>query len=840
MAEEKQGGARLSDIPTNLKQVNDLLSDMTVKLGNLAATPALRIETKPFQSIEQHMENIARLNKRWGEAIGERAKALKDIAEKSKKIADTTKRLLEREAEIQRKAQKRGVMKKKEWDELQRIAGALKEQQELEKQLKNAQEKMNKDRVIGKLLAQSFLEIVDKIGKSMISLSFDAVFGAIELVKKGFLAVYDLVDRTVKATGEFRENIGATTVGMKELEKEGWKLEGTLRGLSKAELGIGLKELGEATKSFGFADTALGKFRTTAVLAGKALGIGSQAAGAMAKQFYLAGDSVRDVETSFMDMSRAANAAGVPVSEFTKEVGNSTKFMAAFGRKARQVFLDSAAYAKRYGLSLKTLEGFVDMTDTFEGAATAAAKMNTIFGTSVNAMELMLADDPAKRLEMVRKALLSQGKTWDSLSRQERKFLAETTKISEEELQGLMASKESYADFQKRKDIAHRKEMSDQKAIQKATLMTAKTLNNWGATFDRIAAAFKPLLEDVIGKDFWGNVGKNVGLIVGRIQELFSMIRNNKDVQEFVAVLRNDFGDILGLLKTNGPMSAKTFEKISKAISSGAKFFHKFYEAAKFVAPILIKMVPPALKIFGFMVDHAGTILAIFAGLKLFALGSAVFSGISSFIALLGGGTTVMAALGAIGSAIAGVLSSIAAAAAPLIASFAAAVAPFAAAAAALVAAGAAGYAIGTALRKLFPQIDTFAQKLMDVVAGFFDNIWKKVVHTTFYKTLFGSEAAEAYDRADAQEAAYQKQLALDAARRGAPMPPQATTVAAPSASTVPVAAKVAKPAASSAAAAKAATTSHSSKPVTEVIQVNVNMDSQVAARAIVNRQKNP
>lgn len=837
MADERQGGARLKDIPTSLSQVNDLVGDLTVKLGTLASTPQLQINTKPFESIERHMENIGRLNKRWGEAIGSRAKAMKDIANQDKRNVREIEKLLKREKELEDIEKKRGKLGQKKTKELSDVKMKLKDERDISKQILEAQKGMQgKWKMIGLLITQDVLDGVDKLGKSLITLSFDAVLGAIELLKKGFLAVYDLVDRTVKATGEFRDTIGATTTGLKQLEKEGWQLEGTLRSLSKAELGIGLKELGEATKAFGFADASLSKFRTTAVMAGKALGIGSAEAGNLARQFYLSGENGKDLETSFMDISRAANAAGVPVSEFSKEIGKSTGFMASFGKKARQVFLDSAAYARKYGLSIKSLEGFVDLTDTFEGTAMAAAKLNTIFGTSINAMELMLNDDPAQRLEMVRKALTSQGKSWDNLSRQERKFLAETTKISEDELQGLLTSKKTYADFQKDKERARQREISDQKAIQKATLMTAKTLNNWGQTFDRIAAAFKPLLEDVIGPDFWKNVGKNVGMVVTRIQEFFNMVRSNKDVQAFVKVLREDFGDLLALLTSKGKMAPATFEKIQRAISAGAKFFGKFYEVAKKVGALMVKFAPTALSIFEFMVDHAGTILGIFAGLKLLAVGGSIYAGVTSFIALLGGGGTIMAALGAIATALGGIIAS----AATAIGGFLVSIAPFAlavaGAAAALGAAALAGYAIGTALRKLFPQIDEFSQKMMDGVAGFFDNIWKKVVHTTFYKTLFGSEAAEAYDRADAQERAYQKALRADEMKRlMSPIvaPVRTATVASPAA--VPTTVQKPSP---TPAAQKAGAAAPAASKTTEVIQVNVNMDGQVAARAIVNRQK--
>ena len=68
---------------------------------------------------------------------------------------------------------------------------------------------------------------------------------------------------------------------------------------------------------------------------------------------------------------------------------------------------------------LRISEGF----DTFEGAATQAGKLNAALGGNfVNAMDLMMAKEPAKRFEMIRDARLSSGKAFDSMSYFERKF----------------------------------------------------------------------------------------------------------------------------------------------------------------------------------------------------------------------------------------------------------------------------------------------------------------------------------------------------------------------------------------------------------------------------------
>lgn len=801
------GGARLRDVPASLGEVNELLQDITTKVGNLSSAPFLQVNVKPFDDISRKMEQLGKLNKKWADTLGERAKNLKDISKKLHESNDLVKKLKEKEDKLREIEKERGKLGKRKTEELENILETLKKEDTKQKDLLKGQEQISgKWETIGKLLGQDVLGAVDKIAKSMISLGLDAVIGSLALVKKGFMDVYDLVDRSVKASGEFAMSLGAMSSNMEALQKEGQELEGTLRGLSGGELGIGKKELAEAAHGFGFLDDKFKTLRQSSVLLGREFGIGSQAAGELTRQFYLSGESAGDLKKNFQDIADAANAAGVPVADFTKEIQGSTKFMASFGKKGRQVFLDSATYAKNYGLSIKSLEGFNNLTDTFEGAAGAASKMNAVFGTSINALELMLNDSPEKRLEMVRKALVGQGKTWDQLRPKERRFLADTTQIAEDELQGLLTSKMSYADLQKKKDKAHKREMSNQQMQQAALHRTAMTVLNVGAAWDSVTAAFKPLFDDLLGKDFFGNLSKNVGLVIGRIKELFGYIRENADFQAFIKEIREDFSGIFDMFRTEGPMAPKTFKELNEKISTAVTFFREFYDLAKFIGKEILKWAPTLLSVFGFMVKHYQAIIGIWAAAKVAQGGFAAWKGVQAFRSLSsvgkkaagvaeaagegGGGKvlgkvagglksaassmiefgkkaagalwngtksaasflvrgtkTIMGGLASAGKTIAGSVGNMAtglfSALKTPVGQLGSSLGGKLGIAGALIAAAAAGYEFGTWLRETFPQIDNFVQAMADAVTGFFSRMWKAFKESALGQKLGLSDTSQ-------------------------------------------------------------------------------------------------
>ena len=443
--------------------------------------------------------------------------------------------------------------------------------------------------VLAKTLGVQLFSAINNLGKAFVALTIDSVTDSFSLLWKGLTKIYDLFERSTKATGQFNLSMGATTENLDSARGAGWKLEGQMRALTGGELGVGLKMFEETAHAVGFVGENYNQLTIDATKAGRALGIGGQSAGEIARSFTLMGDESKNTTKNLANVSRAADLAGVPVADFGKEINAAKGFMVSFGKKGQDVFLKSAAFAKKLGVSLQGLERFTEMSDNFDSAATSMAKLNTVFGTSVNSLSMMLEQDPSKRLEMVRGEMKSQGKTWENMNRQERKFFAQTMQLSDEEAAGIMSSNMTLAEFQKKKERADKKKISDEELIRKGLAKTSETLLNFGQIMDQITAAFKDIYTPILkaiglldGVDEHGKklktFAQHVQDVVGRFEHFFKLLQKNDKIKNFISKIATDIGGLLSAFTSDGPESEKTMQKIVDAIGVGAEAVGKLYE----------------------------------------------------------------------------------------------------------------------------------------------------------------------------------------------------------------------------------------------------------------------
>ena len=89
--------------------------------------------------------------------------------------------------------------------------------------------------------------------------------------------------------------------------------------------------------------------------------------------------------------------------------------------------MSDLAYASRQtGIEMRRISDFATGFDTFEGAADRVGKLNAILGGDfLNVMDLMAAENPAERFQMVTDAITEQGKSFQELTYYERLALAE-------------------------------------------------------------------------------------------------------------------------------------------------------------------------------------------------------------------------------------------------------------------------------------------------------------------------------------------------------------------------------------------------------------------------------
>lgn len=225
-------------------------------------------------------------------------------------------------------------------------------------------------------------------------------------------------DETQKRFREFRDNA-------KGLADTGRSL-GSIFGAGYSD---SFKALTEVYKAFGNEAQALNeKIQATAgqlVLLKESLGISYEAQKKLLQ-------ITHDVEGGYEDLTKTLVAGSKTFGVNIKDVGKAFNDIALdiknFGYMTKKEMADTSVYVARLGLEVQELTSFAAGFDTFEGAAEKVSKLSAAFGIQLDTMDLVMEDNPAKKLDMVREALERSGRSIKDIAgnRREMNYLAET------------------------------------------------------------------------------------------------------------------------------------------------------------------------------------------------------------------------------------------------------------------------------------------------------------------------------------------------------------------------------------------------------------------------------
>ena len=161
---------------------------------------------------------------------------------------------------------------------------------------------------------------------------------------------------------------------------------------------------------------------------------------------------------------------GISSKIISREVGTMMKDVRNFGSLTQKEMTVAAVYTKKLGLEMKDLTGLVDKFDNFDKASESAALLSQAFGATVDAFKLMNEQDPAKRLDELRKSLQATGKSTENMTRQELHLLAQTSGLSDEAAKLAFSTKNqglSYDQVQKQANKAELAQIKQADALAK-------------------------------------------------------------------------------------------------------------------------------------------------------------------------------------------------------------------------------------------------------------------------------------------------------------------------------------------------------------------------------------
>jgi len=128
------------------------------------------------------------------------------------------------------------------------------------------------------------------------------------------------------------------------------------------------------------------------------------------------------------ELAGFALAIGKSPQQVAQDFAGASNQLAAYGNNMVNVFKDLEIQSKATGVAVNDLISIAEKFQTFEGAATAAGKLNAALGGGfINAMELLeaSAENPAKAIDLLRTRLDDAGLAFNQMSFYEQKMIAD-------------------------------------------------------------------------------------------------------------------------------------------------------------------------------------------------------------------------------------------------------------------------------------------------------------------------------------------------------------------------------------------------------------------------------
>jgi len=507
--------SRSKDIPENITNANDFLKEMS-KNADL------------FKKIQEQTANVAMkgIEKSWLKIESSMMRANKTVGEIEKSIE--YQEYLQQKNEMGKKLEQNFNKMKETVDvsEKQRVvlsnvktimddiggairnpaaaaSGMLMSMGELPQKLVDAKEATGGwggalKKVAGDSKVGGFLKTFTKGGLllgglALVTIAFTGLF----MIFKNY---WDFLDKKVTpATADFNKELGATNDGA-------GKLKGQVisAGVEMEKLGYSFSEGAKLVTSYATALKTV-KLDPKTLQTGKELqmilGLTGEEAGALSLQFMKAEGSIKGLNEMMSAGEQEAKAWGLPVNVVMKDMASAPEVMARFGVANRKEFASATAAAQSYGVSIKDIDqAFGKQMDTFDGTAKAAASLNTIFGTNINSMDLMLETNPVKRLQMLRGELEKQGASWELISKAEQNVIIDQLGVSRSQAALYLSNKKNRREL----EAAHKakeKEIDVNKRWNKGLGSIKTTFLAWQPIVDEVMRSVAKLLTKVLGFD---------------------------------------------------------------------------------------------------------------------------------------------------------------------------------------------------------------------------------------------------------------------------------------------------------------------------------------------------
>jgi len=180
-------------------------------------------------------------------------------------------------------------------------------------------------------------------------------------------------------------------------------------------------------------------------------------------------DELREIANYSLQLSKAFNGAAGSAKEISRDMATLMADFKHFGGISTKEIGQAVVYFRRLGIEVSKVMGVIDKYDNFEDAAQGAAHLSQAFNLNVDALEMMKAQNPAERVEMLRKSFFAAGRSVENMTRQERALLAQQTGLDDSALDLAFSMKNqgmTYDQVTRKAEAAKKTQMTQVQAMK--------------------------------------------------------------------------------------------------------------------------------------------------------------------------------------------------------------------------------------------------------------------------------------------------------------------------------------------------------------------------------------
>jgi hypothetical protein len=245
------------------------------------------------------------------------------------------------------------------------------------------------------------------------------------------------------------------------------------------------------------------------------------------KASHVLGIGTNQIEGFSASLLMTGKSMGLNVNKIIPEFSNQLNNLAKWNLPdARGQFLELAKAAQLTGVGVDSIVGSMENFSTFEGAATAASKLNAVFGTTMDSFEMMDSYEnkgPLATLIKFRESMENAGKDMSDVGQSEMRVLKSVVGLTEaqiksfgnismQQLQGISAKTKNVAEAESMLAAGRKDGMTTQELQKNVQDNMTTSMDKYGKMADDTN---KKMLRAVEGMEALAGSIKMVGMVFG-------------------------------------------------------------------------------------------------------------------------------------------------------------------------------------------------------------------------------------------------------------------------------------------------------------------------------------